>query len=344
MAVQIAKNKFTPDGNPEAVKRDYVYGVETLARYADIIVVNGMSRLCQWQLSVSAKTVHEVSSPNTPGLRDLQHVNKLTSILSDIVAAAQKTDRKTTPPVMVKVSPDEDSDSQVAGICEAIKQSGCAGLIVGNTTLQRPNPLPAGYTLPEREAALMLEQGGYSGPQLYQRTVALVKRYRRILDADNEPAPRPTIRQPKSAPNSPPSDLLNGSKALPDNADAEVASQIQATTERDSAHLKPSTPSEDEASKSRPLLRLPSETAPHRPRHLPHYPTQRPHQTGRLPSHHLHTSTSCPLHHLRLRRVVLPLPCLLLLRLLLLLHPHLPQIQPWGPLLSHQPLGQRTRQ
>ena len=41
MAVQVAKNKFTPDEDLEAVKRDYVYCVEALARYADIIVVNG---------------------------------------------------------------------------------------------------------------------------------------------------------------------------------------------------------------------------------------------------------------------------------------------------------------
>lgn len=43
LAVQVAKNKFTPDDDLEAVKRDYVSCVETLARYADIIVVNGMS-------------------------------------------------------------------------------------------------------------------------------------------------------------------------------------------------------------------------------------------------------------------------------------------------------------
>ena len=40
LAVQVAKNKFTPDEDIEAVKRDYVYCVEALAKYADIIVVN----------------------------------------------------------------------------------------------------------------------------------------------------------------------------------------------------------------------------------------------------------------------------------------------------------------
>ena len=41
MAVQVAKNKFTPDEDLEAVKTDYVYCVETLAKYADVVVVNG---------------------------------------------------------------------------------------------------------------------------------------------------------------------------------------------------------------------------------------------------------------------------------------------------------------
>jgi len=55
-------------------------------------------------------------------------------------------------------------------------------VIVGNTTKRRPNPLPTGTKLSETEAAIMLEQGGHSGPQLFERTVSLVKRYRRTLD------------------------------------------------------------------------------------------------------------------------------------------------------------------
>ena len=152
MAVQVAKNKFTPDEDIEAVKSDYVYCIEALARYADIVVVN-------------------VSSPNTPGLRGLQRMEPLTNILTGVVEAAKKTKRKTKPAVMVKVSPDEDSEEQVQGICEAAWKSGIDGIIIGNTTNKRPDPLPIGYNLPSREAALMLEQGGYSGPQLFERTV-----------------------------------------------------------------------------------------------------------------------------------------------------------------------------
>ncbi|KAL4943313.1 hypothetical protein BDV06DRAFT_140957 [Aspergillus oleicola] len=175
LAVQVAKNKATPDADIEAIKRDYVYCVDRLAKYADILVVN-------------------VSSPNTPGLRDLQAAAPLTAILSAVVGAAKSVDRKTKPFVMVKVSPDEDSDEQVSGICEAVRGSGVDGVIVGNTTNRRPAPLPQGYTLPDNEASVLRETGGYSGPQLFDRTVVLVARYRAMLDAvveENQASEKP---------------------------------------------------------------------------------------------------------------------------------------------------------
>ncbi|KAF2733337.1 FMN-linked oxidoreductase [Polyplosphaeria fusca] len=153
LAVQVAKNKTTPETDMEAVKRDYVTGVAHLAKYADIIVVN-------------------VSSPNTPGLRSLQNVEPLTNLLTSVVHAVDKIDRKTKPAVMVKIS----------GICEAIWNSGVHGVIVGNTTKKRPDPIPKGYMIAQSEARLLLEQGGYSGPQMFERTRDLVKRYRIMLD------------------------------------------------------------------------------------------------------------------------------------------------------------------
>jgi dihydroorotate dehydrogenase len=83
---------------------------------------------------------------------------------------------------MVKVSPDEDSEEQISGICEAVWDSGVDGVIIGNTTKKRPDPLPKGYLLSQSEAKLLLEQGGYSGPQMFERTLALVKKYRKALD------------------------------------------------------------------------------------------------------------------------------------------------------------------
>lgn len=165
LAVQVAKNKSTPDSDLEAVKNDYVYCVDRVAKYADILVVN-------------------VSSPNTPGLRDLQATAPLTAILTAVVGAAKSVERKTKPFVMVKVSPDEDADEQVSGICDAVQASGVDGVIVGNTTNRRPAPLPKGFTLPEKEQGTLQETGGYSGPQLFDRTVALVARYRALLDEE----------------------------------------------------------------------------------------------------------------------------------------------------------------
>jgi dihydroorotate dehydrogenase len=163
LLVQVAKNKDTKDDDIEAVKRDYVYCVERLAPYADILVVN-------------------VSSPNTPGLRTLQRVEPLTRILEGVVGAAKSVKRNTTPKVMVKVSPDEDQDEQMEGIVEAIWKSGVDGVIVGNTTKRRHNLIPSDVKLTLKEKEILDEQGGFSGPQMFDRTLNMVKRYRRLLD------------------------------------------------------------------------------------------------------------------------------------------------------------------
>ncbi|KAG5302211.1 orotate reductase [Histoplasma ohiense] len=163
LAVQIAKNKDTPETDIEAVNKDYVYCVDLLGKYADILVVN-------------------VSSPNTPGLRTLQESGPLTTLLTGVVNAAKHTSRKTKPYVMVKVSPDEDTDEQISGICEAVRASGVDGVIVGNTTKTRPEALPRGYKLSAREEETLKETGGFSGPHLFNKTVSLVTRYRAQLD------------------------------------------------------------------------------------------------------------------------------------------------------------------
>ncbi|CAF9936964.1 Dihydroorotate dehydrogenase (quinone), mitochondrial [Imshaugia aleurites] len=234
MAVQVAKNKFTPDGDIEAVKADYVYCVEALARYADIIVVN-------------------VSSPNTPGLRGLQSVEPLTNILTGVVEAAKKAKKRVKPAVMVKVSPDEDSEQQVRGICEAVWESEVDGVIVGNTTKRRHDLLPADYNLPAREAALLLEEGGYSGPRLFERTVALTRRYRELLDEAMEPTPKES-----------PSTKAKDEESR-ENSNQDVSTRIQKTIERDTKNLKPDTPEANAESKSQPLIQIPPRNNPFSP-------------------------------------------------------------------------------
>ncbi|KAJ8121588.1 hypothetical protein O1611_g10064 [Lasiodiplodia mahajangana] len=163
LLVQIAKNKETDESNVEAVAKDYVYCVQQLGRYADVLVVN-------------------VSSPNTPGLRDLQAVEPLTKLLSAVVDEARKTDRKVKPKVMVKVSPDEDEDGQMEGIVQAVWSSGVDGVIVGNTTKRRTGIIPPGVGITPKEQMTLTETGGYSGPMMLGRTVDLVNRYRKMLD------------------------------------------------------------------------------------------------------------------------------------------------------------------
>jgi len=163
LAVQMAKNKETNERDEKAVADDYVYCVRRLAPYADVLVVN-------------------VSSPNTPGLRDLQATGPLTRLLSAVVEEAQKTARKTPPRVMVKVSPDEDTDAQMEGIVQAVQLSGVDGVIVGNTTKSRSGLVPTGVKLTAKEEQALAEQGGYSGPAMFGRTLDLVGRYRKMLD------------------------------------------------------------------------------------------------------------------------------------------------------------------
>lgn len=254
LAVQVAKNKATPDQDIDAVAKDYVYCVDALAKYADILVVN-------------------VSSPNTPGLRSLQASAPLTAILSSVVEAAKTCDRKNKPAVMVKVSPDEDSESQVDGICQAVWASGVHGIIVGNTTKKRPDPIPKGYIMPAKEEKLLTEMGGYSGPQMFERTLDLVKRYRRTLDmgppADASAAqdtqkqvetgrPKSVERKADAAEGKAPTAAEKALKVVTENVPTEQPPEkIEASIARDSQRLKPLTPEAEEVS-SQPLLQLPA--------------------------------------------------------------------------------------
>ncbi|KAL2143758.1 hypothetical protein VTI28DRAFT_10055 [Corynascus sepedonium] len=164
LCVQIAKNKKTDERDMDAVIRDHVYCVQRLAPYADVLVVN-------------------VSSPNTPGLRDLQAAEPLARLLGAVVDEAQKTKRKVKPRVMVKVSPDEDDDSQMEGVVQAVWTSGVDGVIVGNTTKRRTGLVKQGVRLTGKEQKALVEEGGFSGPAMFDRTLSLVGRYRKMLDS-----------------------------------------------------------------------------------------------------------------------------------------------------------------
>lgn len=161
LAIQIAKNSTTSEADLDAVKRDYVSCVEQLAPYADILVIN-------------------VSSPNQKGLRNLQKQEPLQELLCAVTVAVNRINRKTKPAIMVKASPDEDSDEDIAGICSAVQKASIDGIIVANTTRGRPSLGPD--TLPANEPRVLMEAGGYSGPLMFPKTVALIKKYRQVLD------------------------------------------------------------------------------------------------------------------------------------------------------------------
>jgi dihydroorotate dehydrogenase len=125
---------------------DYVTGIERMAQVASYLTVN-------------------ISSPNTPGLRDLQAPVALDDLLKRVQAARQALPHK--PPLLVKLAPDlADADlPEVVGIIQA---HGVDGIIVSNTTLSREG---VGGTL-----AFARESGGLSGRPLFARSTRMLAR------------------------------------------------------------------------------------------------------------------------------------------------------------------------
>jgi len=121
---------------------DYVRGARALGPLADYVTVN-------------------VSSPNTPGLRDLQAVEELRPLLEGVRAA---TDR----PVLVKIAPDL-ADEDVDAVADLALETGIAGIIATNTTIAR-----TGLS----EPAEHLGAGGLSGAPLKPRALAVLERLR----------------------------------------------------------------------------------------------------------------------------------------------------------------------
>jgi dihydroorotate dehydrogenase len=134
VGANLGANKDTEDK-----AADYVAGLLRLKGLADYVTVN-------------------VSSPNTPGLRALQGRAALDDLLGRL-AEARGEDRT---PVFLKIAPDLDA-AEIGMIVEAVIDHGLDGLIVSNTTLDRP----AGLRSPRRE-----EAGGLSGAPLRDRARA----------------------------------------------------------------------------------------------------------------------------------------------------------------------------
>lgn len=144
LAVNLGKNKDTPIGD---AADDYIKGVRIFAPYADVLAIN-------------------LSSPNTPGLRSLQSAAYLNNLLSLIRAEVSQLPAP-QPRLVVKIAPDLNLP-EIKEIAHAVVQNGVDGVIVSNTTTQRPGTL----TSPPEKIA---EQGGLSGPPLKPLSLRALK-------------------------------------------------------------------------------------------------------------------------------------------------------------------------
>ena len=132
-----------------------------------------MCALIERFAAVASYLTINVSSPNTPGLRDLQQASALDDLLARVVDARERVAQHAGPtPVLLKIAPDLSLDEldDVVGIARSRRVD---GMIVGNTTLARPATL--------REAVTAQEAGGLSGrPLLPLATRMLAETYVRV--------------------------------------------------------------------------------------------------------------------------------------------------------------------
>ncbi|XP_060078303.1 dihydroorotate dehydrogenase (quinone), mitochondrial-like [Ylistrum balloti] len=138
VGVNLGKNKESP--SPIG---DYVEGVKQFGGVSDYLVVN-------------------VSSPNTPGLRDMQGRERLEKLLDQVVAARDNLKLDQKPPILVKIAPDlTQKDKEDVAAVVTKREGFIDGFIISNTTISRPSSLQSDHKV---------ETGGLSGAPL--RTLA----------------------------------------------------------------------------------------------------------------------------------------------------------------------------
>ncbi|WP_269931085.1 quinone-dependent dihydroorotate dehydrogenase [Aminobacter sp. HY435] len=129
---------------------DYVRGVKRFARHASYLTVN-------------------ISSPNTPGLRNMQAREQLAGLLASVMIARAEAGHPV--PIFLKIAPDLH-EAELADIAAEVIEKEIDGVIVSNTTITRP-------TL--RSPAHTGETGGLSGKPLFARSTAVLARMRKLL-------------------------------------------------------------------------------------------------------------------------------------------------------------------
>ncbi|MFI9274667.1 quinone-dependent dihydroorotate dehydrogenase [Kitasatospora sp. NPDC052896] len=149
IGVNIGKTKVVEEADAVA---DYVKSTERLAGHADYLVVN-------------------VSSPNTPGLRNLQAVSHLRPLLTAVREAADRTTRQHVP-LLVKIAPDL-ADEDVDAVADLALELGLDGIIATNTTIGRE-----GLRAPAAQVEA-IGMGGLSGAPLKDRSLEVLRRLRK---------------------------------------------------------------------------------------------------------------------------------------------------------------------
>lgn len=154
LGINIGKNKDTPNEN---ANDDYLICLRKVYAVADYVTVN-------------------LSSPNTPGLRDLQHGEAMDELLTALKAEQAKLEAEhgRYVPVLVKIAPDL-TDEEVADVAERLQRTGIDGVIATNTTLSRE--AVAGHQHAD-------EAGGLSGAPVLQRSTKVVQLLRQNLGKD----------------------------------------------------------------------------------------------------------------------------------------------------------------
>ena len=155
IGVNIGKTKVVPE---EEAIRDYEKSAGLLAPHAAYLVVN-------------------VSSPNTPGLRDLQAVEKLEPLLTAVRRRADTVSPDRRVPLLVKIAPDL-SDEDVLAVADLASAIDLDGIIATNTTISR-----AGLATSTAEVE-EIGAGGLSGPPLTERSEAVLRALRQRVGPD----------------------------------------------------------------------------------------------------------------------------------------------------------------
>ncbi len=154
--VNIGKSKVT---NNDEAHLDYSTTLERLWSYGDVFVIN-------------------VSSPNTPNLRDLQNQDELKKIIEACMSVnIQKSSESKMSPkhLLVKVAPDM-RDEQLESIVSTAISTGCSGIVATNTTVSRPD------NISNSESKIMSQTGGMSGAPLNSLSTDFISKIYKMTD------------------------------------------------------------------------------------------------------------------------------------------------------------------